>query len=190
MRIWIATILSLLACSWAQAHAQAARTWELSGSYSYVRSNAPPGSCDCFSMNGGGGDAAYRFTDHVALAGDVTVAHAGNVLGTQQDFTLTAYQAGPRFYLPMRTQWSAFGHILLGGAHAGGAAFQSASSSNAFAATLGGGLQVRLRPAVTLRLLDADYYLTKFANGGNDHQNNLRLSIGIVFRLGRRGNPR
>ena len=190
MRIWIGSIVLLLAASGAQAHAQVARTWELSASYAYVRSNAPPGGCGCFSMNGAGGDAAYRFTSHISLAGDVSLAHAGNVPDAGQTFTLTSYQAGPRFYLPAGSQWTAFGHILLGAAHAGGSAFSgTASSTNAFAATLGGGLQLGLNHAVALRVVDADYFLTKFPNGGNDHQNNLRLSVGIVFRFGHRGPP-
>lgn len=188
MRIWIGSIVFFLAGSSGQARAQAAPGWELSASYAYVRSNAPPGGCGCFSMNGGGGDIAYRFSSHFSLAGDVSVAHAGDVSGTGQTFTLTSYQAGPRFYLPAGRQWTAFGHVLVGGAHAGGSAFDStASSTNAFAATLGGGWQVNLSRAVALRALDADYYLTKFLNGTNDHQNNLRVSAGIVFRFGGAG---
>ena len=35
-----------------------------------------------------------------------------------------------------------------------------------------------------LRLVEADYFVTTFANGVNDHQNNLRLSFGVVARFG------
>jgi hypothetical protein len=122
MRIWVISITLLLAWSAARAIALAARPWELSGSYTYVHSNAPPGGCDCFSMNGGGGEAAYRFTGRIALAGDVTVVHAGNVLDTNRNMTLTSFQAGPRFSVPISTRWTAFGHVLLGAAEAGGSA--------------------------------------------------------------------
>jgi outer membrane immunogenic protein len=189
MRIWISSIVLLLAGSAAQARAQAAHSWELAGSYTYVHSNAPPGGCGCFSMNGGGGDAAYRLSSHLSLAGDVSVAQAGSIPGANHSFTLTSYQAGPRLYVPVGRQWTAFTHVLVGGAHSGGSAFSGTSSStNAFAATLGGGLQVNLSRAVTLRAIDADYFLTEFPNGSNDHQNNLRLSVGIVVRVGRRSN--
>jgi hypothetical protein len=30
----------------------------------------------------------------------------------------------------------------------------------------------------------ADYYLTRFDNGTNDHQNNLRIAVGVVVRFG------
>jgi hypothetical protein len=30
-------------------------------------------------------------------------------------------------------------------------------------------------------VIQADYYLTNFANGVNDHQNNLLLGAGVVF---------
>lgn len=188
MRIWIGGIVVLLLFPWARAHAQSARSWDLSGNYSYVRSNAPPGGCGCFSMNGGGGDVAYRFTDHFSLAGGVTLENAGSVPGSNQSFTLTAYQAGPRLFLRAGRQWTAFGHFLAGGAHASSAAFaDTVSSTNAFAATIGGGWQLHLNRAITLRVIEADYFLTKFPNGSNDHQNNLRLSAGIVLRLSRRG---
>jgi hypothetical protein len=35
-----------------------------------------------------------------------------------------------------------------------------------------------------LRAFEADYYLTRFDNGVNDHQNNLRIAAGVIIRLG------
>jgi peptidoglycan-associated lipoprotein len=191
MRILVGSTILFLACCIARADAQDPRTWELSGGYTYVHTNAPPGNCRCFSMNGGSGGAAYRITNHFAIASDVALLYAGNVLGSNRDFTLTSYQAGPRLYLPINTQWAAFAHILAGGVNAGGSELTGTGySPNAFAATIGGGLDLGINHALTLRLVEADYYLTKFANGTNDRQNNLRLSVGLVFHIGHTRVPR
>jgi hypothetical protein len=59
-----------------------------------------------------------------------------------------------------------------------------AGSANAFAMTAGGGLDIGFTPHIALRAFEADYYLTRFENGTNDHQNNLRLGAGVMVRLG------
>jgi hypothetical protein len=55
-----------------------------------------------------------------------------------------------------------------------------------FASVVGGGLDYRLGGRWSVRLIDADYLLTRSSNRVNDHQNNLRLGAGIVLRLGKR----
>jgi len=95
--------------------------------------------------------------------------------------TLFSYTFGPR-YTWRRHRLEPFGEILAGGAHAGGAL----GSANTFAINLGGGADFRLSPHVSLRPLEATYFLTTFANSANDHQNNLRLDTGVVFRFGNR----
>ena len=53
---------------------------ELALDYSYLRSNAPPGGCGCFNLNGGSATFAWPVKPgSFALAGDVTVAHAGAI---------------------------------------------------------------------------------------------------------------
>jgi len=47
----------------------------------------------------------------------------------------------------------------------------------------GGGLDVAPHPRVAIRVIQADYLATRFAD---DWQNNLRLSFGIVLRFGAR----
>jgi hypothetical protein len=48
----------------------------------------------------------------------------------------------------------------------------------------GGGLDVGLTRRIALRAFEADYYLTRFDNGVNDHQNNLRIAVGVIIRFG------
>jgi hypothetical protein len=55
----------------------------------------------------------------------------------------------------------------------------------AFAVRLGGGMDVPLSSRFAVRAIQIDYYLTNFSNSTNDHQNNLLLGAGIVFRWSR-----
>ena len=48
----------------------------------------------------------------------------------------------------------------------------------------GSGLDISITRHMAVRALEADYFLTRFNNGVNDHQNNLRLAAGIVIRFG------
>jgi hypothetical protein len=50
---------------------------------------------------------------------------------------------------------------------------------------VGGGLDLRLSPRVSLRLVEANYLVTTFDNGVNDHQNIRRLSAGLVVHFGK-----
>jgi outer membrane immunogenic protein len=55
---------------------------EVAVGYTYIRSNAPPGECDCFSMNGGSIFIAQPVrSGSFALAFDATIAHASNIDG-------------------------------------------------------------------------------------------------------------
>jgi hypothetical protein len=75
---------------------------------------------------------------------------------------------------------------LLGGSHASGALAGTVSqASNAFALRAGGGLDVPLNDALTLRAIQADYLFTRFPNQVNNRQNIAQLSAGLVFRFGR-----
>jgi len=47
-----------------------------------------------------------------------------------------------------------------------------------------GGLDIGLTRHIALRVFEADYYLTRFDNGVNDHQNNLRIAAGVIIRFG------
>jgi peptidoglycan-associated lipoprotein len=135
---------------------------ELALGYSYMHSNAPPGGCGCFNLNGGNATFAWPVKPgSFALVGDVAIAHAGTVSSTGDSLTLSTYTAGAR-YLPK------LGHSA------------SANAGAAFAANLGGGLDLRASRRFAVRLIEADYLLTTFDNGTNNHQNNLRVSAGMV----------
>jgi hypothetical protein len=54
------------------------------------------------------------------------------------------------------------------------------ATENAFAMTLGTGVDVRVTPRFAVRVIQTDYLLSRLAGAT---QNNLRLSTGLVFRL-------
>jgi peptidoglycan-associated lipoprotein len=166
---------------------------ELALGYSYVHSNLPPGGCGCFSLNGGNATFTWPLgSSKFAVAGDINVVHAGGVSGQSDSLTLSTYTAGAR-YLPHagHSAWHPFGQVLIGLAHSSGTLVQgsnpgSGNAGAAFATNIGGGLDLRAGPQISIRLVEADYLLTTVDNGSNNHQNNIRIGAGVVFRLGNR----
>jgi outer membrane immunogenic protein len=160
---------------------------ELALTYTFVHANAPPGGCGCFSLNGGSAEFAWPAGSRgFALAGDVTVGHANSIGSSGASLTLSSFTAGVRYSPPLkRTRFQPFGEVLAGYGHISGSLTQrqTTSSSNGFAANLGGGLDAHLNQRLSLRLIEADYLVTTFDNGSNNHQNLLRLSTGIVLRF-------
>jgi opacity protein-like surface antigen len=157
--------------------------------YNYVRTNAPAGDCGCFAMNGGSGWVAFNFSHSLGIVGEVAGQHASNISSSGADLTLTSFLAGPRRTWSGSRRFAPFAQALFGGAHASGSLAPGSSgvvagSANAFAMTAGGGLDIGFTRHIALRAFEADYYLTRFENGTNDHQNNLRLGAGVMVRLG------
>jgi peptidoglycan-associated lipoprotein len=170
------------------APAQSGPRIDVGLNYNYVRSNAPAGGCGCFSLNGGSGWVSFNFTRSLALVGEIASQHVSNVSSTGADLTLTSYLAGPRYTWTRPYRLAPFAQFLVGGAHAGGALAPGSSglpgSANAIAMIAGGGLDIGLTRHIAVRAFEADYYLTRFDNGVNDHQNNLRIAAGVVIRFG------
>lgn len=168
--------------------AQEVERMEIGANYSFVHTNAPPGNCGCFQMNGGAGWFAYNFMPELALVGEVGGEYASNIKGATSDLRLTSFLAGPHYSWHHYKRYAPFGQVLLGEAHASGALTPAASglagSANAFAMAAGGGLDLEIAPRWRLRVVQMDYYLTRFNNGINDHQNNLRVGVGIAYRFG------
>ena len=79
-------------------------------------------------------------------------------------------------------RWEPFAQLLVGGAHAGGGIAGAGDHAYAFESRVGGGIDLPLSPHLALRMVQADYEATTFANSVNNHQNNLLLGAGVVFR--------
>ena len=191
-----ALLLAMTAVSARPAAAQAAPTpekplrGELALDYTYLRSNAPPGGCTCFNLNGGSVTLAWPVKQgSFAAVGDIAVAHAGAIAGSGYSLTLSTFTIGAR-YLPRvgKSPVQPFGQALVGLAHSSGSLVQgnspaAANAGAAFAANLGGGLDLRVSRRFSIRLVEADYLLTTVDNGSNNHQNNLRINTGVALRF-------
>jgi peptidoglycan-associated lipoprotein len=165
---------------------------ELAGGYTYVRPNAPPGQCDCFSMNGASISIAQPVTSpNFALIFDATVVHGSGIGTGRYDLTLSTFTVGIRYRPLPYSRWSPYSQILLGAAHATGSLVEGDTpaahdASLVFASTIGGGLDFWLNSRWSLRVFEADYLLTTYSNRVNDHQNSLRLSVGAAYHFGSR----
>jgi outer membrane immunogenic protein len=186
--ILLAASLGWLGLNPAKAWAQTIERMELGASYNVVRSNAPPGGCGCFTMNGGSGWFGYSLDRNWAVVGEVGSEHASNIDGTAAGLTLTTFLGGLRYSGHLSHRIVPFGQLLQGGAHASGALTPGTSglagSANGFALAPGGGVDVKLKRKFAVRAVQVDYLLTRINNGVNDHQNNLRIGFGIVYRFG------
>jgi outer membrane immunogenic protein len=184
----LASFVVVIVLGSSETWAQSIERMEFGGEYSFVNTNAPPGDCGCFQMNGGAGWFAYNFSHRLALVGEVGSEYASSINATTGDLTLTSFLGGPRYTRHPGNRMAPFAQLLLGGAHASGALTPATSglsgSANAFAMAAGGGLDLDLSRHWALRLFQLDYYLTRFNNGVNDHQNNLRFGGGVAFRFG------
>lgn len=168
---------------------QPAYRGDVAATYQWIRTNTPNGTCNCFYLKGGDISASLRLAPRVSGVVDLSLDHASNVLGSGESLTLSSYMGGPRIRLLQSWQHGPhtpepYAQILLGAAHAGGGAAGAGDRSNVFVTRSGGGMDVMLAGGFAARL-QVDYYLTNFANSGNNHQNNLLVETGLVYRWSR-----
>jgi hypothetical protein len=79
---------------------------------------------------------------------------------------------------------SPFAHFLVGVAHesigTSANALTSGPTQNAFSSAVGGGLDLKVLPFISLRPIQIDYLLTHF---NSSTQNQFRYSAGVVVRF-------
>jgi opacity protein-like surface antigen len=171
------------------AKAQDTPKVDLFGGYAYMHGNVIV-SNQGISLNGGRGSLTYNYNRWFGLVFDLGAYHQGSVAGNGRTLTVMTYLFGPRVSWRKNEKVTPFGQLLLGGGHAGGTLYTSETSplgaQNSFAMTLGGGVDWKLHPSISVRLFQAEYLRTQFANGSNNQQNNFRLSAGVVFHFGKR----
>jgi hypothetical protein len=149
------------------------------------------GGCSCFNLNGGSASFAWSLkpASPFALVGDLTAARVSGISSAGYDLLLSTYTVGARYRLRLgHSPLNPFGQLLVGAAHTSGSLVSGQTAANAgaaFAANLGGGLDLRASRRFSFRLIEADYLVTTIDNGSNNHQNNLRLGAGVVLRFGK-----
>jgi outer membrane immunogenic protein len=181
--------LAMLLLSAAGAHAQGSTTlFDVSLGYSYLHSNAPPGGCGCFSMNGLSGGFDASLSHGVSVVADIGGYFQGNVDNSGRSLRVETFMFGPRYSSPHWAKWTPFAQALFGGALGSGTLYgtsaSTSGSASGFAMSAGGGLDWNVHPLFSIRLFQAEYLMTRLPNGVNNNQNNLRVTAGVVFHVG------
>jgi peptidoglycan-associated lipoprotein len=180
--------LAVLLFSAAAAHGQIATPVEVMLGYSYVHANAPPGECGCFSMNGGNGGFAAYLEHGISAVADVGGYFQNNVDNSGRSLQVETFLFGPRYSSTHWKKWTPFGQVLFGGTLGSGTLYgpnaTTSGSSSGFSMSAGGGLDWNFARRVSLRLIQADYLMTRLPNSVNNNQNNLRITVGVVFHFG------
>jgi hypothetical protein len=158
-------------------HAQQAPAAEVAAGYSavYVVKGFT------FFMQGGSSSAALNVNNWLGVVGDFGAYHAPSGVSS---LVAETYMLGPRFSYRQWERVIPFGQVLVGGMHASAVATGFTDSSNAFAFGAGGGADLVLDRSERFALRPQIEYLGFRANGSTT--NNVRLSMGIVLRIGRK----
>jgi hypothetical protein len=151
-----------------------------------------------FWMQGGAVELGARMYRGLGIVARVEGDHAGANNTTDEPLSLVTTVFGPRYTLETRShRYAIFGEGLFGISNGFKSLFSegsgpvgssnagTTSSSNALAADVGGGLDVRLNRRFALRAVRASYLYTQFPNTTTNVQNSLSLSAGLVVRLGK-----
>jgi len=193
MRIlWVICTVLITFLFASPSHAQSI---ELFGGYSFVRApvrfTETVGACPTvacpvtlttqdLNLNGWEAGAAFKVFGPLALAADFAET-SGSFHGANTH--LQTYLAGPQLRFPGPI--SPFAHFLVGAAHesigtGAGPLITTGPTQNAFATAIGGGLDLKVLPFISIRAVQFDYLLTHF---GSQTQNQPRISAGVVLRF-------
>jgi hypothetical protein len=178
--------------------------------YSFVRSNSVP-QISAYTSTGGIGGFAWNFNEHIAGEAQLGGYRNANVEQLQFATTTFDYLFGLRISVGRTKTVDPWGHALAGGQAAWNSVAVNSplvinpfaaplppvsrynTSQNAFAAAIGGGLDLRLSRHILCRPLQIDYLRSKFAGinvtvpsgtNGSRFLNNVRYAAGIVFTFG------
>jgi outer membrane immunogenic protein len=184
----LVTALLLGGATASLAQGQEAKQGDAAFTYHYVRTNAAPGECGCFGLNGAGISGSWNVRGGWSAVTEFSSEYTPKATPGNSSLTLTTFLAGARYRLPsgwLRKLQSArrvqpFAQVLLGGGHSGGGVAGVGDSTYAFAARMGGGVDVPVSSRFAVRG-QIDYFPTLFANAKNDRQNNLLVGVGIVY---------
>ena len=158
-------------------------------------------------LHGGSASVAFNLNRYLGLVADVgdytnsqmrfQGAYTSTVNVNNANEAVLSYPFGPRLSYRKYDRITPFAQVLAGGVHANAITLTNCTfsctllpSESAFAMTAGGGLDVRVYHHFAIRVIQAEYMMTRFTNydtGAAGTQNDMRLSAGVVFRFG--GNP-
>jgi outer membrane protein OmpA-like peptidoglycan-associated protein/opacity protein-like surface antigen len=177
---------------------------ELFMGFSYLR-NVPASVTNRIDwVPGGTMSLAINANRYLGFVADVGGYHATNfgpgappTGGTVPAYgDLYSYMFGPRLSF-RHERATPFIQALFGGVHASDVTLNGCTGigctplpfENAFAMAAGGGVDVTVSRHVAIRVIQAEYMMTRFqdptsSTGATERQNDIRLSAGIVLRFG------
>jgi opacity protein-like surface antigen len=153
---------------------------EIFGGYQYIRLN-PGGGATGSNCHGGAGSVAGNLNHWFGVVGDFGACKVTG-LASGDSAHLVNYLFGPKLTYRSRGRLSPFAQVLFGGERIGGSSGGVSASDSSFAMAFGGGADYEMTNHVSIRLFQGEYLYTKF---GGTHQNNARISAGIVYRWGK-----
>jgi len=183
--------------------------FELFVGYTYLRDWPPVfyGNRN-YWLNGGSTSIAFNLNRYLGLVGDfggfndtrllITIGNPPSATGPYDAVdggSAYTFLGGPRVSLRSHLRLTPFVQALFGEMHATEVSLCPTCTAilpaqNAFALTAGGGLDIRLTHRLAIRVVQGEYFMTKFDNvatGKSATQSDVRLSTGLVIRFG--GNP-
>jgi hypothetical protein len=143
-----------------------------------------------FWMQGGGIEVDGQFWHGLGAEADVSGFHTGSANSAGVGLSLVTTTFGPRYrWSPAHHRYSFFGHAMVGEVHGFDSVFPGAgtasasSSADSLALQVGGGMDVRPKHHLSVRVFEADWLRTQLPNADTNVQNSLRLGLGVVFRF-------
>ena len=140
------------------------------------------------TCRGVAGAVSYNWNGWLSAVGDISgckgSAPSGFLLFSPGPTSTTThtwftYMAGPR--VSYRRRLTPYAHVLFGGAHANNDNSFSVFKGNAFAMTIGAGVDLRVSGRVAIRLIQPEYLRSDFGSGLV--REDMRIQSGVVFRL-------
>lgn len=173
--------------------------------YSYVRAVPTDAAGNRMVwLNGGSASINFHLNRTIGIVGDfggyadsrLRFGTSSSALVSDSSGKAFTYLFGPRATFASHKRLSPFAQVLVGGIHASPVTLSSGCSGvgctplpaeNKLAMTAGGGLDLRLHRHISVRIIQAEYLMTRFndlSTGSTGTQNDMRLSSGLVFRFG------
>jgi hypothetical protein len=130
-----------------------------------------------FNLNGWNASLSGYFNKYLGISTDLSGGYGSPSGVSTSTYT---YLFGPVVRFPNSSKMIPFGHVLFGGAHLNASGFGLSGSDNSFSWAMGGGVDVPLSSKFSVRLAQADWLRTQFADST---QSNFRYSGGVVIKF-------
>ncbi|HUN58095.1 MAG TPA: outer membrane beta-barrel protein [Candidatus Binataceae bacterium] len=158
---------------------------ELGANYSWLHVNS---ANDIYHRTGNGGSGYLEYNINKSLG---LVADFGGYANTRTglDDKAMTYMFGPRFNW-RHARLTPYVQLLFGGIYAWVSPTGLGSiTQNAFAMSAGGGLDIQVSHHISFKPVQVEYLMSQLNDslGFGGHQNDIRYSAGIVFRVGDTG---